>query len=88
MGKQVLIDSNIAIGYIGGSFDPEVLDLIDKYIDEGYHMSIINQIEILGLPAYCPKMKKNSNYWLTIPTFITLTLKWLIKPLKYEKPTG
>jgi hypothetical protein len=42
MGKQVLIDSNIAIGYVGGSFDSEVLDLIDSYIEEGYHLSIIN----------------------------------------------
>jgi hypothetical protein len=50
MGRQVLIDTNVGIGYIGGKFDKEVLDLLDILIESEFHLSIINKIELLGFP--------------------------------------
>ena len=50
MGKKVLIDTNIAIGYIGNSLNIQVMDKLDKIFDEEYHISVINKIELLGFP--------------------------------------
>jgi len=48
MGRKVLVDTNICIGYIGGDFPKQILDDLDTIIESEYHLSIINKIELLG----------------------------------------
>ncbi len=44
MGSKVLIDTNIAIGYIGNRLDINMMDKLDRIFDDTYH-----QLEILTL---------------------------------------
>jgi predicted nucleic acid-binding protein len=58
MGRKILIDTNICIGYIGGKFPKEILDKIDTLIRSGYHLSVINKIELLGFQQLTEKEEK------------------------------
>jgi hypothetical protein len=48
MGQAILIDTNIAIAYIGNCLGEEAMDKLDKIFDNEYHISVINKIELLG----------------------------------------
>ncbi|MDF1547188.1 MAG: type II toxin-antitoxin system VapC family toxin [Bacteroidales bacterium] len=49
MGNQgYLIDTNVAIGYIGGDLTEKALNLLDGIIDGQFYISVINKIELLG----------------------------------------
>jgi len=49
MGRQkYLIDTNIAIDYIGEGLPEKAIHLLDKIIDGEFYISVINTIEILG----------------------------------------
>ena len=50
MGKKILIDTNIAIGYIGNRLSAEAMDKLDKIFNTEYHISVINKIELLVYP--------------------------------------
>ena len=50
MGKKILIDTNIVIGYIGNHLNVQVMNKLDKIFDHEYHISVINKIELLGYP--------------------------------------
>jgi len=50
MGRKILIDTNIAIGYIGNRLSPKSMDELDTIFDAEYHISVINKIELLGYP--------------------------------------
>ncbi len=50
MGRKVLIDTNIAIGYVGNRLDINLMNKLDRIFDGTYHLSVINKIEILGYP--------------------------------------
>ena len=50
MGRKILIDTNIAIGYIGNRLNLKAMDNLDQIFDNEYHLSVINKIEILGFP--------------------------------------
>lgn len=50
MGRKILIDTNIAIGYIGNRLSLESMDRLDQVFDGEYHLSVINKIELLGYP--------------------------------------
>lgn len=50
MGSKVLIDTNIAIGYIGKQLDGYLMDRLDYIFNNQYHFSVINKIELLGYP--------------------------------------
>jgi len=50
MGRKILIDTNIAIGYIGNRLSLQAMDKLDKIFNEEYHLSVINKIELLGYP--------------------------------------
>ena len=54
MGRKVLIDTNICIGYIGGKFQSHILDELDQLIENEYHLSVINKIELLGFHDLTP----------------------------------
>lgn len=48
MGRKILIDTNICIGYIGGDFPKQIPERIDTIVENEYHLSVINKIELLG----------------------------------------
>ncbi len=50
MGRKILIDTNIAIGYIGNGLNNEWMDKLDSLFNHQYHISVINKIELLGYP--------------------------------------
>lgn len=50
MGRKILIDTNIAIGYIGNRLSFKSMDKLDQIFDGEYHLSVINKIELLGYP--------------------------------------
>ena len=50
MGRKILIDTNIAIGYIGNRMSLQLMDKLDPVFDGEYHLSVINKIELLGYP--------------------------------------
>jgi predicted nucleic acid-binding protein len=50
MGKKILIDTNIAIGYIGNRLNIQLMDKLDDLFNSKYHISVINKIELLGYP--------------------------------------
>ncbi|HZL12395.1 MAG TPA: type II toxin-antitoxin system VapC family toxin [Prolixibacteraceae bacterium] len=50
MGRKILIDTNIAIGYIGNRLNDKFMDKLDNVFDTEYHISVINKIELLGFP--------------------------------------
>jgi len=50
MGREILIDTNIAIGYVGNRLDIHLLKKLDRIFNGTYHLSVINKIEILGYP--------------------------------------
>lgn len=50
MGPKILIDTNIAIGFIGNRLNVQAMDKLDELFDGQYHISFINKIELLGYP--------------------------------------
>jgi predicted nucleic acid-binding protein len=49
MGRQeYLIDTNVAIEYIGEALPEKALSMIDDVIDGQFYISVINKIELLG----------------------------------------
>lgn len=50
MGSKILIDTNIAIGYIGNRLNVQSMDKLDNLFNNQYHLSVINKIEMLGYP--------------------------------------
>jgi len=49
MGKQkYLIDTNVAIEYIGETLPEKALSMLDSIINGQYFISVINRIELLG----------------------------------------
>jgi len=50
MGRKILIDTNISIGYIGNRLSLQSMDKLDPVFDGEYHLSVINKIELLGYP--------------------------------------
>ena len=61
MGRKILIDTNIAIGYIGNRLNPQSMDKLDTVFDGEYHLSIINKIELLGYPDLDKKEEEKFN---------------------------
>lgn len=49
--KDYLIDTNVAIEYIGEVLPKKTLILLDDIIDKQFYISIINKIELLGFPS-------------------------------------
>ena len=51
MGKRFLIDTNILLEYIGGLLPTNANNLINDIFAEGFNISVINRIEVLGHPS-------------------------------------
>jgi len=63
MGRKVLIDTNICIGYIGGGFPKQILDGSDNIIENEYHLSVINKIELLGFQHLTLHRRRREIYY-------------------------
>ncbi len=48
MGKEYLIDTNVAIEYISEALPEKALSMLDEIIDRQFYISVINKIELLG----------------------------------------
>jgi predicted nucleic acid-binding protein len=46
--KEYLIDTNVAIEYIGEAMPEKALTMLDSIIDGEFYISVINKIELLG----------------------------------------
>ncbi len=64
MGRKILIDTNIAIGYIGNRLSIKSMDKLDAVFDGEYHLSVINKIELLGYPDLDKKEKEKFNLFI------------------------
>jgi hypothetical protein len=64
MGPKVLIDTNVAIGYVGNRLGITLMNKLDRIFDDTYHLSVINKIEILGYPGL--KNEENAVFSLLI----------------------
>jgi predicted nucleic acid-binding protein len=53
--EPYLIDTNVAIGYLGGKMPLAALDFLDQIIDSTPNISIITKIELLGYNALPPE---------------------------------
>jgi hypothetical protein len=47
-GQKYLIDTNVAIEYIGESIPNSVLNKLDEIFDGHFYIFVINKIELLG----------------------------------------
>jgi hypothetical protein len=47
-GQKYLIDTNVAIEYLGESIPDSVLNKLDEIFDGHFYISVINKIELLG----------------------------------------
>ncbi|MFT4092243.1 MAG: type II toxin-antitoxin system VapC family toxin [Niabella sp.] len=57
MGKNVLIDTNVLLGYIGKALPAKGMTSVAKLIDEAFNISFVNKIEILGHPSADEELK-------------------------------
>jgi predicted nucleic acid-binding protein len=58
MGTKYLIDSNAAIEFLGGKLPPTASNWLQKMMEqELHHLSVINQIELLGFDASNEEMQ-------------------------------
>lgn len=60
MGRQeYLIDTNVAIDYMGAHLPESALSFIDNIIDGQFYLSVINKIELLGFPGITHEEDQN-----------------------------
>jgi predicted nucleic acid-binding protein len=56
MGREkYLIDTNVAIEYIGGTLPLKSLNILDDIINDIFYISVINKIELLGFAGLSAK---------------------------------
>lgn len=55
MGKRFLIDSNILVHFLAGSYKEQVLDFLEKILSDGFSISFITQIELLAYKNASPE---------------------------------
>ena len=48
MGKTYLIDTNVLLEYVAGLLPEKARIFVENVINEDFHISVINRIEILG----------------------------------------
>jgi predicted nucleic acid-binding protein len=51
VGQGFLIDTNVAIDYLGGKFNSANKQFVRKIIDDHFYLSVINEIELLSYNA-------------------------------------
>jgi predicted nucleic acid-binding protein len=48
MGKTYLIDTNVLLEYVAGLLPEKARIFVENVINEDFHISVINRIEVLG----------------------------------------
>ncbi|WP_020607455.1 type II toxin-antitoxin system VapC family toxin [Spirosoma spitsbergense] len=48
MGKTYLIDTNVLLEYVAGLLPKKARIFVENVINEDFHISVINRIEVLG----------------------------------------
>lgn len=64
MGEKILIDTNIAIAYFGNRLKMKSINKLDQLLDEEYHLSVINKIELLGYPDLSKQEEEKFNLFV------------------------
>ena len=49
MGKTYLIDTNVLLEYVAGLLPEKACIFVENVINEDFHISVINRIEVLGM---------------------------------------
>ncbi|MBL7774913.1 MAG: hypothetical protein JNK89_02875, partial [Saprospiraceae bacterium] len=55
MAVNFLLDTNVAIDYIGGAFSAKASAFLDNIVENETAISVINQIEMLGFNPDDPR---------------------------------
>ena len=66
MGTEYLLDSNTVIEFLGGMLPSSTLNQRNNIIDrDGHHLSVINQIELLGFNGSTTEMQTLEAFIMT-----------------------
>ena len=85
MGKKILIDTNIAIGYIGNRLNIQAMNRLDKIFDGEYHISVINKIEMLGYPNLDKNIEEKFNLFIENSVIHPIDNKTIEKTISIRK---
>ncbi len=70
--KNYLIDSNIAIYYLGSLLSEDAASFIESLFISNYHISVINRIELLSFDKISPAQQKALEAFVNNATIIDL----------------
>ena len=82
---MILIDTNIAIGYIGNRLDIQLMDKLDQIFNSQFHFSVINKIELLGYPDLNKNEEEKFNLLIDHSTLHPIDNKTIEKTIEIRK---
>ena len=86
MGRtDYLIDTNIAIYYFGLALSSDAETFIDHVLEDGYYLSVINRIELLGFSKLQKKEEEALNSLIASAEIIELSEEIVIETIKIRK---
>lgn len=85
MGSEILIDTNIAIGYVGNRLDVHLMDKLDTIFNSQYHISVINKIELLGYPNLNKNEEDKFNLFIEHSILHPIDKKTIEKTIEIRK---
>ena len=66
MGTEYLLDSNTVIEFLGGMLPASTVNQLNEIVDrDGHHLSVINQIELLGFNGSTTEMQTLEAFIMT-----------------------
>ncbi len=85
MATKILIDTNIAIGYIGSRLSVQSMNKLDDLFNSQYHLSSINKIELLGYPNLDKNEEDKFNLFIDHSTMHPIDNKTIEKTIEIRK---
>ncbi|MDA3818429.1 MAG: type II toxin-antitoxin system VapC family toxin [Prolixibacteraceae bacterium] len=86
MGRtNYLIDTNVAIDYIGETLPEKALNELDSFFDKKFYISIINKIELLGFKDIKDEEEQNFCKLINASTILNLTDDIVTKTIEIRK---
>lgn len=86
MGRaKYLIDTNVAIDYIGETLPEKALNELDSFFDGKFYISIINKIELLGFKDISTDEEQNFHKLINASTILNLTDDIVTKTIEVRK---
>lgn len=86
MGRaKYLIDTNVAIDYIGETLPEKALNELDSFFDGKFYISIINKIELLGFNNISADEEQNFHKLINASTILNLTDDIVTKTIEVRK---